>query len=58
MPARRVGNTDGGLPTGCQQKLATFQDLSVHETVRTQGESKKTGGLKNLDGQKWRKKSG
>ena len=38
----RFGNIDGGLPTRCQQKLETFQDLSVHETVGTQGESKKT----------------
>lgn len=42
MPARRFGNTAGGLPTRCQQKLETFQDLSVHETVGTQGQSKKT----------------
>lgn len=43
MLARRCGNTDGGLPSSFWRKLETFLDLSVHETVGTQGESKKTG---------------
>ena len=37
MLARRFGNTDGGLPSRFRWKLETFQDLSVHETVGTQG---------------------